>query len=423
MTNSFNIPSSPTIIVLGAGIVGISTALTLQRNGQQVLLIDRKQPCQETSFGNAGILSTGSLLPMNNPTLLKKLPSILTNRQAAVRYDWPYVFKNTKPMLQFINNSRAVTAKQNAASLHQLISSSIAEHQDWMQQTGISHRLRKYGWIKLFRSEKSFENTTYDRSIFDQHDIDYQILNNTQIQERIPALNPIFPQAIWIRDSYSVDNPYAVGMAYFQSFLESGGKFLQTEITTTSQKSNRWQITNSDGQAFEAEKLIVCLGYWSKAFLKKVGLNLPLIAERGSHRIFHPEDPDILPQPIYDMDACYVMSPMEGKLRLTSGVSLRSPDKIFQFEQLNQVTPKARQAFREPLGATYESEDWVGTRPTLPDDMPAIGQTKLPGLWLNLGHQHIGLTLAPGSATHLLKLMQANSTEVDNAFSPTRLKL
>lgn len=425
-------------IVIGAGIIGITTTLTLQRAGYQVLLMDQAAPCSQTSFGNAGIFSTGSILTLNEKGLWRSVPGMLKPSALALRLSLRYALRERRALLRFLLAGEQPQADRRAAVLHDLIQSSLPLHTQWMREAGISHRRRETGWTKLYRSERAYRAAAHDRARYDAFGIEHTALSAADIQARFPTLNPVFAKGTWINSTQSVDDPYAVGMAYYRLFRASGGAFVQAAVTalqprhtshisatissTSTSTSAGWQVQTADNTHY-CERVVICGGFGSKALLKPLGIDLPLIAERGSHRLFYPEVTsmtDILPMPIYDVESSYVLSPMAGKLRLTSGVELSCPERPFGFQQLNRLEPIIRANFSVSLGTTHRTEDWTGVRPTLPDSVPAIGETKHPGLWLNVGHQHIGLTTAPGSAAALCQRIQANQSTPEDALSPAR---
>src|SRR6266403_4022398 len=120
------------VIVLGAGIVGVSAAYAVRQRGLSVLLIDRREPGSETSYGNAGILSSGSILPLNKPSLLSALPTYMTNRHAALRWDPAWAIRNVDWLVRFLANATPSRTKPRATALHGLIDASMKLHREWI---------------------------------------------------------------------------------------------------------------------------------------------------------------------------------------------------------------------------------------------------------------------------------------------------
>jgi D-amino-acid dehydrogenase len=236
-----------------------------------------------------------------------------------------------------------------------------------------------------------------------------------------PALAPIFHRALWIQGSYSVDDPHAVVAAYADLFLQAGGTLKRMTATGVRRDGQRWTVQGAqDSESLSADQVVVALGPWSKALLKTTGIDLPMAFERGYHMHYRGADGARVSRPVYDTGGGYVLSPMARGLRLTTGVELDACDAAPRPAQLELAESRAREAF--PLGERLDTSAWLGRRPTLPDSRPMIGEApKHPGLWLALGHQHIGFSTAPGTAKLLTELMiDGRATALHHAFRPGR---
>src|SRR6266850_4746423 len=141
------------VIVLGAGIVGVSAAYAVRQRGLSVILIDRREPGSETSYGNAGILSSGSISPLNNPSLWNAPPKYLTNRHPALRWDPAWSVRNAGWIARFLANATTSGVKPRAAALHGLIGASLKLHREWIVKANAAQRIRETGWLKAWRSD------------------------------------------------------------------------------------------------------------------------------------------------------------------------------------------------------------------------------------------------------------------------------
>ncbi len=412
------------ITVIGAGIVGVTTALTLQREGYQVLLIDKNAPPgAETSFGNAGLLASSTMVPMNHPGLWKQMPSIAFKQSNYVRYNLKYLLQNSTSFINYLSQATAANTLKRAKALKSLVYPSIKLHKQWIHEAGVTNRLRENGWLKLFTTKRVFNQAATEIKLLKDFDVDIQLLDRAEISDLEPNLPNSFCQALWVRDTLSVDNPGAICKAYFDMYISAGGEFLQADVSSISQTqaetTSEWAIITSDQSKIDSEQLVICLGAWSKTFLEKVNLKLPLIYEKGGHRIFRQISEKTISRPILDVDGGFVITPMEGNYRLTCGVTLSSFESAYNWSQLNTAEKTARTRF--PLGDTAKDrEDWNGIRPVLPDYLPVIGETKRKGLWINCGHHHIGLTMSPESAVVLVDMIKKRDSGIESPFSPAR---
>ncbi|MDH0684282.1 NAD(P)/FAD-dependent oxidoreductase [Achromobacter animicus] len=409
------------VIVLGAGIVGVCCALELQRRGMSVTLVDRQAPGMETSMGNAGVLARSSLMPFNHPGLWGQLPRLLKNDTVQFRYRWPYLTSNLGWAARFLMSARPSVFQETARALDGLIRLSAPEHLKLLDESGARHRLRDSGWIFLYRTAAAWNAGALARRTFAQYDVPTRELNPAELAEVEPALSPIFHRALWIQGSYSVDDPHEVVAAYARLFQREGGTFKRMDAAAIRRDANGWTVQGtSASESVSADRLVVALGPWSKALLKTTGIDLPMAFERGYHMHYSGRDGARVTRPVYDTGGGYVLSPMARGLRLSTGVELNACEAPARPEQLDLAEQRAREAL--PLGDRLEAAAWLGRRPTLPDSRPMIGEApRHPGLWLALGHQHIGFSTAPGTAKVLAELMLDGATASRHAaFRPGR---
>ncbi len=411
------------ITVLGAGMVGTCTALELQMRGARVTLIDRKEPGRETSYGNAGVLARSSLFPLNNPGLLGDLPKLLTNRSAALQYDWRFVLRNLSWATRFILNARPARFRETTQALDNLIQLSIAGHKALISQTGQEHLLSDKGWVFLYRSQEQFGKAGLQRRTLQEFDVDTEILDAEGLRQLEPALNAIFPRALWIKDTHSVSDPGALVEAYAQLFRSNGGIIEQEEIRSVSEDERGVTLEFGGGRSRRSAHVVVCLGPWSKSLMHTFGYDVQMGFERGYHAHFTGEQGGAnapLTRPIYDTGGSYVLAPMSQGLRLSSGVELKDCDARPTPVQLDIVEHAARQAIC--LGQRIEEQPWLGSRPTFPDSRPAIGLAPdAKHISVAFGHQHIGLATGPGTAQILADIIESKSPPIDaHPFRPER---
>lgn len=408
-----------TVLVLGAGMVGVSCALALQKRGFVVTLIDRREPGRETSYGNAGVLARSSIVPLNNPGLFPKLTSYLGNRSPALNLDWRRALTSPGWLLRFLWEARPSQAAARVDALDSLTADTVSRHRALMAEAGIPHRLRETGTLKLWRTEAGHAAAKAERDFLAGRGIASEVLDRQGISAVEPALRPIFPAGLLIPANASVDSPGAVTAAYGGLFAARGGTIEQAEIVSLSQNAGGWQARAKDGRSFAADLAVIALGPWSADLLRPLGLDPKLDVERGYHRHLKPEDGAKLSRPVYDVDAAYFMAPMEQGYRVTSGVDLAHRDAADNLRQIDSVTASAREAF--PLGAVA-GETWRGARPTLPDSLPMIGEApRNPGLWLAFGTQHIGFSTGPIIGEMIAAMIKGETSPADpKPFRPER---
>jgi D-amino-acid dehydrogenase len=406
------------VAVAGAGMVGVSCALALQEKGFDVTLIDRRAPGEETSFGNAGVIARSSLIPFNNPKLWRALPNLLKNESPGFRYDPAYLRRNLAWSARFLAHARAAHFAKTTRALDALISLSTAEHKRLRAEAKITHRYRDNGWIFCYRTLKSFDAAAWQRATFDAFDVQYEVLDEDALYALEPDVARLFPRSLWVKDAMSVDAPGEVVKAYANMFVKRGGRLVQTELPAAQKVHFSGEISLGNIGIFD--RFIVALGPWSPEYLAPLGIHIPMAFERGSHQHFDFQHGASLSRPIYDVGAGYVLAPMAGGARLTTGVELAARDAAFSEVQLTLTSASAQSVMS--LTPSAQQLAWLGCRPTLPDSRPMIGaSSRVPNLFLALGHQHIGFATGSGTGALIADLLCGVAPPIEaDAFSPMR---
>src|SRR4051812_31626249 len=235
------------VVVLGAGIVGVSTAYALRERGFAVTLVDRKAPGEETSYGNAGILSSGSILPLNRPSLFASLPSYLTNQSAALRWNPAWTARNIDWVLRFLANAVPSRTKPRAAALHGLIGASLSLHRDWIVRAGEPQRIRETGWLKAWRSD-AVVAAKAEQAFLTEYGIKSELLDRQGISALEPNLLPVYKVGLLHSQTASVDSPGNVTKAYARMFEGAGGVLRQSEIRALLPDGDGWRVVLGDGE-------------------------------------------------------------------------------------------------------------------------------------------------------------------------------
>ncbi|QPF86699.1 FAD-binding oxidoreductase [Bradyrhizobium genosp. L] len=405
------------VVVLGAGMVGVSAALSARQRGRSVILVDRREPGSETSYGNAGIISSGSILPLNTPSLWKNLPNYLTNTHPALRWNIPWAIANAGWVIRFLASASPSQTKPRAAALHGLIGTSLGLHRDWIVQAGAGHRIRETGWLKAWRGD-GLPAAKAEQAALAEFGIKSEVLDRQAISALEPNIIPAYSTGLLHTQTASVDSPGAVVKAYARHFADGGGAIRSSEVGRIEPLADGWRVLLADG-TINARHVVVALGPWSAELLQPLGYRVPLAFERGYHQHFVPNPARKLLRPIHDAEGSFLMTPMEQGIRVTSGVELTARDAPSNFAQLEAVVPMARSVveFGDATG-----ERWRGARPTLPDSLPMIGAApRHRGLWLAFGNQHIGFTTGPGTGAAIAAMIDGAAPPFDaRAFAPSR---
>ena len=416
------------VTVAGGGIVGVSCAMTLQARGYQVQLIDRQAPGHGTSFGNAGLISPGSVLVLNNPALWRSLPGLLRGKGNALRIDYGYLLRNLPWCLRFLSHATVRSSQKTGIAMRDLMVDSANRHEEWVKQAKAGAlRKGRSGWLKCFRSSESYDRFRYEMDFMTRFGGAFHPLGAEEIANYEPGLPSIYRHAVFVEEAYPVSDPLALTTAYADHFKKLGGEVIEAEIINIERSQNGWSVSieqkesgTSKSAEVESDQLVIAAGPWSDVLLRMINIKAPLRWERGYH-VHLPVEKKQPPikRAILDVEGGFVMAPMRQGVRITSGVELNHRDAPPNYKQITEATRLARSI--TGLGSPIETKPWMGCRPVLPDSLPMIGPVKQhSGLWVNFGHHHLGLTLGPGSAALLADLMDGKPRPDAEDFSPKR---
>ena len=400
-------------IVLGAGIVGSSIALHLVKRGLSVALIDRAGVGEQTSYGNAGIIEGNTVFPPAFPTDSGALMRIALKRAGEANYHFSFLPQALPWLLAFRAASRPERLAETARLIRPLFARAVTEHEALMAESNAAQYLRKNGWLKVYRSERSFAALQDEFDLAAQFGLPLQALDTAGARALEPSLNPVFAHAVFWPQAASVSNPLGVTRAYAARFGALGGITLKGDARSLHRAGQGWRVETNEGRV-DAREVVVALGPWAGDLLEPMGLRLPLMVKRGYHRHFHTKGNAGLSRPVLDAGAGYLITPMEQGIRMTTGVEFAARDAAPTPVQFARLLPKARELF--PLGERVDEETWLGSRPCFPDSRPVIGRAPgLNGLWLAIGHAHWGLTLGPATGRMIAEMITGTTPFCDPA--------
>ncbi len=398
-------------IVLGAGIVGTSAALHLAKRGLSVALIDRGPPGEETSYGNTGIIGGAGVYPTPFPSSLWALIRIALKRAPEANYHLGFLPQVAPWLFAYRAASRLPRLIETARTMRPLFARAVAEHETLMRESNAERYLRKDGWLSIYRTDRAFEALKPHLELCAELGVAARPLDLGETQAMEPSLRPVFRRAVYWSDVATISNPLGVTRAYAARFSGLGGVIVKGDARTLHRADGRWRVDTAEGP-IDASDVVVALGAWAPDILKPLGIDLPLAIKRGYHRHYRPEGNAALTHPLVDPEAGYALSPMEQGHRLTTGAEFAARDAPPTPVQFDRLMPEAKRLF--PLGEPVEKEPWLGRRPCFADSRPAVGRAPgQPGLWLDYGHGHMGLTLGPVTGRLLAEMMTGATPMAD----------
>lgn len=402
------------VLILGAGIVGISTGIHLLKRGRSVTLVDKNQPGRETSYGNAGIIQREGVRPHAFPRDLHTLMQVGLHLSTAARYEPLALPRIAPPLLKYWWASSPDHYRQVVENYAPLIARSIDTHAELIAEAGpdAEKLISKKGWYLVFRTleklQREAAKAEEDRKRFNIH---HEVVDWAGLKALEPSLIGGLAGGIHWTDPWTVTDPGGLVTEYFKLFEKLGGTFVSGEASGLTQDGGTWQ-TRVGGTLHTAKQAVIALGPWAPEVLDKLGYRLPLFVKRGYHMHYKPAEGAALNHLLLDAEVGYVLAPMARGIRLTTGAEFNLRDAAPTPVQLGKAEQAAKEVF--PLGERVDPQPWKGARPCTPDMMPIISKApEHDGLYAGIGHAHHGFTLGPATGELLAQMMTGEATAID----------
>ncbi|MEM7059859.1 MAG: FAD-dependent oxidoreductase [Pseudomonadota bacterium] len=411
-------PSRKPVTILGAGIVGICTALSLLDRGIPVRIIDQGSPGQETSMGNAGVVSPWSFIPQAMPGVWKNIPKLLFGygrplsihpRALAAMLPWG---------LRFLRQGTEAKVRATADAMSHLCGPSIELYRRHLAGTDHEDLLVDSCYVHAFRDGSRANLQSLDCRIRSEKGAELELIGQDRLAEMEPALSPSFQAAVIIHGQARVRSPGRLAAVLAKKAEQQGAEFVRAQIRSIKPHDDGWRIL-CDGERLYAPRLVLSMGAWSPELLAQIGLKVPMMVERGYH--VECSEPNIeICNSVMDVDTKVVASSMEGGVRVAGQAEFAPADAPANPARETRLTQIAKAAF--PNLNTERKKFWMGRRPSFPDSLPVLGPvTGHPSLFLNFGHSHYGLIMAPKSGELIAQLIRGETPNVPvDAFSATR---
>ena len=409
-----------TVAVVGAGIVGLSCALWLQIKGFSVILIDPEKPGSGTSFGNACTIADYGCIPINSPTIFKRLPSLLFSKDSPLSIDLHYAIGHLPWLMSFLSNCRAARVERIIRILGKLLKKTYQGLDPLIELSGSQHLLSQQGCLQVFKTEREWENVHADTQARKDQGVDFTELNAGEIGELEPALKlPVVKGLLFDKASHVV-NPQSLTTRYFESFLARQGSYVKQRALAVEHEADSLRVILEDGETLDADRVVIAAGAFSAQIRGTGAHRLPLDTERGYH-VQYADRQSLLSRPVSWAAAGLYATPMEQGLRFAGTVEIAGYGQSMNPRNLDFLVRKSREMFDLPGSP---DQQWLGFRPTFPDALPVIGYSPHSEYILfAFGHHHLGLTLGGITGKLIAELLdQEEPSHRITAFSSRRFR-
>lgn len=407
-----------TVVVIGAGICGVSAAIWLQRSGHEVILIDKGAPGMGASFGNAGLLAHWAVDPVTAPGLWRDAAKFLLNPDGPLFIRWSHLPRLLPWLVKFMSNATDAKTRQIVRNLDPILYDTVDQHKSLVQDTKARQWIADSKFSFAYPTKQAFKADAYSWQMKDNVGLHPKILTGAAVQEEEPMLGPGIECLAVLEGQGHITNPGQYVTELCNAFIESGGKFIQQEVLDITRQNDRVTHVVTAAQELPCQYAVITAGIWSKELMQKLGVNISMETERGYHVMF--ENPSEVPRnPMIMTAGKFGVTPMDTGLRCAGMVELADHHTGPSKAPVALLKKQTHAAF--PTLTYSKVQEWIGYRPTPPDSTPLIGQIGSSGIYTGFGHQHIGLSAGPKTGRLIAQLIDGQTPNIDmSPYSPQR---
>ncbi len=402
-----------TVAVVGAGIVGISAAIWLQRDGHDVVVIDKEGPAAGTSYGNGGVLASCAIVPVNSPGLISHAPAMLVQADSPLFLRWSYLPRMMPWLLKYLSRANAKDARKVAKALTYILHDSFEQHTALVKGTGAEKWLKPSDYLFVYHDRAAFEKDAFAWRLRREMGFKWDELDAKAFNRYEPIFQGSRNFAIRLKGHGFISDPGKYVIALARHFEKQGGKIIITQATDITHESGSVTGVETTSGTIDCQHVVLAAGVWSKNMSEKLGAKTPMESERGYH--IELINPSVMPRSAMMLaSGKFVITPMEGRIRCAGIVEFGGLEGPASKEPVALLKKQIHQAIP---GLTYDRlEHWMGHRPALSDSIPFIGPYKnVTGAYAAFGHHHIGLTGGPKTGRMIADMVASRTTNNDLA--------
>lgn len=409
------------VTIIGAGVVGVCTALYLQRDGHEVTLVDPLPPARGCSFGNGGLIQAAACVPIATPSVLRAVPRMLLDADQPLVIRWRHLLRLMPYLIRFIAAARPSRVEDISKALARLLSIALLSYRPLIAEAGAGALVRPTGELHIYETEKTFEAARAAHELRRRRGMRVEVLGSDDLHRLEPALSPVFERGVFLPEPEQTLDPYDFTAQLAAHFVRNGGLVLQEKVEHI--------VIGNDGPAEivtnaarrPVEELVIAAGAWSGRFAALLGSPVPLDTERGYHLML-PEPGIKLKVPLISGDYRFALIQMTRGIRLAGTAELAKLDAPPNYERAERLLKLAQRVLPGLRGEG--GTPWMGHRPSTPDSLPVICRSPHHRrAYFAFGHGHLGLTFAAATGRVIADLMAGRNPPVDiDALHVSRYK-
>ena len=405
--------------VVGGGIVGVCSALFLQREGFAVTLVEAGGIGEGTSFGNAGNISPGAVVPYLVPGILREAPKWLFDPEGPLKVRPGYFFKALPWFIAAVKESKVEKALATSRAMRELHRASFEAYGEVTRGTPAEPLIDRCGQLYVSERANYAKGSQLAQFMREAAGIRAVAIDADGIREAEPTLAPIYRSGLLLPDNGRVKNPHELTVLLATELGKNGGTLVKGKagaFTTAGKRVTRMII---DDRPLPIERLVIAAGVGSRKLASALGITVPLEAERGYHITVH--DSNVMPRvTVTNRDLSFACAPMSVGLRVAGTAEFAGEGSEPDWSRAELLKRQAKKMF--PALELANISKWAGDRPSFPDGLPALGLA--PGYenaWFAFGNGHFGITGGPVMGKYLAQLVAGKKPGIDVApYSPAR---
>lgn len=407
------------VIVIGAGVVGLSAAIAAQSRGLNVTVVDREGPAAGASAGNAGAFAFTDILPLASPGILRKAPKWLLDPLGPLSVPPAYALQIAPWMFRFWRACAPSRVAHSTRAQTAMMDLSRGELECFLAGTGTLSMLRKEGNLQVYESEAEFQASMPGWKARADHGIEFRHLDPAGMAEIQPGLSPRFTHGTFTPGWFSIADPKLYTLALADHFTAAGGTIERGEASALKPMESGVEIALADGRRLDAARVVLCAGAFSHRLARTLGESVPLETERGYNTTLPGTAFDLRTQITFGGHG-FVVTRLSSGIRVGGAVELGGLSLPPNYRRSEAMLTRAKSFL--PGLKTEGGVQWMGFRPSLPDSLPVIGPARdTPRVIYAFGHGHLGLTQSAGTARLVADLLTGERPPIDIApFASTR---
>ncbi|HEV7276487.1 MAG TPA: FAD-binding oxidoreductase [Devosiaceae bacterium] len=407
------------VAIVGAGIIGLATAVALLDAGRRVLLIDPDGIARGTSSGNAGGLAYSDILPLASKGMLSKVPGWLADPLGPLSIPPSYLPRIAPWLLRFWRAGLADRREAAIAAQAALMQLASTEMQALIARAGLAGMVHEDGVLELYESEQELTASLPGWDARERHGIGFEHVRGARLAELQPGLSPRLVAGTFVPSWHSVDDPYRFAATIGEHATARGAELLQQRVTGLRPVEQGVELQLADSSQRLARQVVVAAGAWSKTLTAPLGDAVPLETERGYNTTLPAGSFDLRRQLTFGGHG-FVISKLASGIRVGGAVELGGLELPPNYARADAMLQKAARFL--PGLTTEGGTQWMGYRPSLPDSLPVIGASRAtPDIVYAFGHGHLGLTQSAATGRLVQQLLARQRPAIDlSPFSPQR---